>query len=669
MGIKVSRLCAHARTTKQAVQGSEERRRRRPQSLKQVSRFSVLHLVFAALLLPVVLFPAKAQKRPSLKETELARRAAAIELITTTAENARTFKDLFYRARVQAIAGDSLWQYDETRARSIFRRAWDAATAFDKSEQEAEDKETGVASTLVITEARDEVLRFIAGRDPEMAQTFLIELLTVKKENEASEEPAQQTKTARTAWRELSPVGQRRLALAYELLKQGDQIEAMAIAKPAIQEGASGDVVTFILRFRELNPGAGEELYRLLLKTVERQLDIADANDVLLLSAPIISPSLLVVIDNQGAVQFRPVHLRMSTTGVAITHQPTRNAFFGLAANILLRPNIPASSSNNLPDAIGRFFAIGRLLPFFERESPAAAANLRLRSASLANQIGAARSESLSSQLSLTSLTSDQTVDPLRAQLNQLGRARDSAERDRISLDVVRKASALRLWDRARRAAAEIENVEMRRRALSFIAMNQIADLLRAYADDKETNFDSLAKFVRNADAPAAAIAWGLAQTAVIAARQGDSKTAGAMLDEAEAFAGRTPAGTPERVAAYAAVTRLAIGIDVKRAWQLLPEVVRAVNAVEDYAGDESSIELSTNDNLDSESSDALSIGSPVFRVSGVFAAMAALDSEKAQMAARSLGNELPQAFVSLAIARVMLGGGDEGASATQEIR
>ncbi len=620
----------------------------------QSLRVWMRRIFFAALLLPIVLSPASAQKRPTSKELELARRLAAIELLTTTAENARTFKDLFYRPRVQALAADALWPHDETRARAIFRRAWDAATASDKSEQEAEEKETGVPSILLITEARDEVLRIAADRDPELAQTFLNELLTATKDKGIGEENNQQTKPARTPWRELSPGGQRRLALAYEMLKQNNFRAAAAIARPPIMEGASGDAVIFILRLREQNAEAGNELYRLLLLTVTRNLSLVDANDVLLLSAPIVSPNLLVVVDNRGALQFRPLQLRTP----AISHKPIRDIFLGFAGLVLSQGNGQTSSADNLSDAVGRFVAIGRLLPLFEREWPESVAGLRMRSASLANQIGAARSESLNSQLSLTRMTSDQTEDPLRAQLNQLGRARDSAERDRISLDVVRKASALRLWDRARRAAGEIENVELRRRALSFIAMNQIADLLRAYADDKETNFENLAKFVRSADVPAAAIAWGLAQTAVIAARQGDSKRATAMLDEAEVFAGRTPAGTRERVAAYTAVTRLAVGIDVKRAWQLLPEIVRAINAVEDYAGDENSIELSMTDNLDSETADSLSMSSDVFRVSGIFAAMAALDSEKALTAARALGNELPQAFVSLSIARAMLAGG-----------
>ena len=68
--------------------------------------------------------------------------------------------------------------------------------------------------------------------------------------------------------------------------------------------------------------------------------------------------------------------------------------------------------------------------------------------------------------------------------------------------------------------------------------------------------------------------AWGLAQTAVMAKRKGDPVGANALLDEALTFAARTPAGTWQRVAAYTVIARFAPAIDLKRAWEILPEVV-----------------------------------------------------------------------------------------------
>ncbi|MBV9960541.1 MAG: hypothetical protein JO360_19085, partial [Acidobacteria bacterium] len=131
-----------------------------------------------------------------------------------------------------------------------------------------------------------------------------------------------------------------------------------------------------------------------------------------------------------------------------------------------------------------------------------------------------------------------------------------------------------------------------------------------------------------------------------------------ALLDEAQTYAARTPAGTWQRVAAYTAIARLAARIsDTKRFWELAPEVVRAANAVEDYAGDEDAIEIALDDSRadSAEALEPLGIADEVFRLDVFFATMARLDEEKALTSARTLGSERARAFALLAIAKVML--------------
>src|SRR5881296_741901 len=60
------------------------------------------------------------------------RRAVAISLVTSLADEARSFKDQTRRARVQARAADVLWDTDPERSRELFRRAWDAAAIVDE---------------------------------------------------------------------------------------------------------------------------------------------------------------------------------------------------------------------------------------------------------------------------------------------------------------------------------------------------------------------------------------------------------------------------------------------------------------------------------------------------------------------------------------------------------
>lgn len=634
------------------------------------NRRRLISCLVIGLLVTAVLSPgiALAQQRSQVKSTdkELERRKRAVELIVETADAARTFKDLFYRARIQTRAANSLWQYDEERARSIFRRAWEAATAFDRSEQETEERESGVPSTLVFTEARDEVLAAAASRDSKLAESFLKDLLLEKSEpSEADDNKAETPR--RTPWREVSVAGQRRLALAYELLRLNYPHRAAEIAAPVIAEGESGDLMAFIVRLTESDINAGQTLYLRLLERTRLDAN-ADTNTALLLSSQVISPRLLIVVDDQGSLQFR--RLDSISTHPSLLHldtNPVRKPFANVAAGILLRPLVPRANLNMTVEAVALYFAIGRLLPLLERESPQLIPDLRMRMSTLANQIGSGRRETLDSQVGLQTLSPDRPGDLLRPQLDQLGRARDTADRDRIALGIVKKAAQKRLWDRAKRAAMEIENVDSRRSALSYIAVCQIADLLRAFEKDKEENFDRLAKFVRSADVPRLVTAWGLAQIALMTQRNGDKENAAALLDEAVTLASQTPAGTWQRVAAYTSVTRLAVRIDVKRAWEILPEVVRAANAFDDFSGDEGSIDIEGFKNNAELELEPLSVGDDIFRVDGVFTAMAQLDHERALSAARSLGRETPRAFASLAIANVMLG--PAGRSQEPEVR
>jgi hypothetical protein len=335
-----------------------------------------------------------------------------------------------------------------------------------------------------------------------------------------------------------------------------------------------------------------------------------------------------------------------------------RQAFYTLAANVLSRPVNSGDSQLTMQDLIARFYATGRLLPFFENSSePYAtfAPTLRARQSELFNAIEASRREQVSSQFSVSSLTQKGTTDPLRLPTEQLARATDPAERERIAVSMVRTAVRNRSWDRARRSAAEIENMELRSAALSFAQVHQIKDITKAYEDDKEDDFEGVVKFVRAADVPPFAKAWGLAQAALIASRKQTPQTAqtvAQILDEAVENAARVERGKPERVAAYGVVTMAAARLDAERAWKLMPELVRAANAVEDFTGDEVSFDLAAGENSGGEAAEQFSVESEVFRLEGIFATMAQLDFDKALAEARALDGDMPQAFALIAVAK-----------------
>src|SRR3954466_16060094 len=80
------------------------------------------------------------QKNPAANKSKPAaadpmaevRRASAVSLVSTLADEARTFSEPALRARVQARAGDPLRAAAKEDARQLFRRAWEAAEAADR---------------------------------------------------------------------------------------------------------------------------------------------------------------------------------------------------------------------------------------------------------------------------------------------------------------------------------------------------------------------------------------------------------------------------------------------------------------------------------------------------------------------------------------------------------
>jgi hypothetical protein len=586
-----------------------------------------------------------------------ARRAKALTLLTETAEEARAIPDLFYRARLQALAADALYPFDRERARQIFRRAWEAATASDTAEQEEEDAQsTGstVDAAAPVTQARDETLAKTAARDAALADVFLRELLKDKKSEINPDENENESERA-SVWREPGASSARRIALGLELLESGEAASAFKMVAPVVNEGVSASLVVFLLRLREHDAAAGEALYRLMIAQMSRDAT-ADANTLLLLSTPIVSPQLMVAINAHGSVQFRPL-FRQGTP--ALEPQPfsqaTRNGFFKAAAFVLLRPAPPARpGASREQDKNALFFAIGRLLPFFEREAAQHVPELRARSLALYGELTESQRAPLSSQMSARAVGFQPSTDALRSHFEERERATDQQERDRITVRIVLIAARTRAWDRARRAAAELSDEGWRRAANSFIAVNQIADLARAYADEKEDDYESILSFLNGVDVPPLAAAWGYAQAAEVAARKKDMQRVNELLTEAESYAGRVEASAgSQRVAAYGLITQSAARLNQQRAWEMLTQLVKAANAAsDDYAGDEAAIELQTEDNPLTATETPFTFTTAAFRLENIFATMARLDFERAVASARALEGKTPRVFAQLAIAR-----------------
>ena len=593
-------------------------------------------------------------------------RKQALATLAASADEARTLDHWDERAHVLTVLAEALWLADKESARAAFREAWEAATAADKAAQESEGG-AGLDAAVdgdTATEARDEVLTKAASRDRELAETFLGALLAAENK-EATETRRPATPQRLDSRRTLSAGGQRRLALAYALLNRAEWARAAEIAAPLVLEGVSADLVTFLLRLREADARAADQLYLSLLERTRANVTNADENDALLLASYIFSPQFLVAVDAGGAAQFRVVTYNRAVTRSANDSPPvaarTRVVFFETAASILLRPPQAYGDAAQEANAVARsFFAVERLLPIFEREATQYAVALRSQRENLANRIDAHRRQQLSGQAARERVTSTNASDPLSSGASELARARTEDERDRLRLKLVKTAARRKLCGEAKRFAAEITDAGHRQAAGVFVLANQIATISDAFAENTEDDYERAAEFVKKSDAPSFIRAWGLAQAASMAKRRNRHARARELLGEASVYAAQSEVNTGQRTAAFAMLAKVASAIADERAWEWLTEAAQAANSAEDFDSERSSFsvlptEAATMTNEDETAENDFRISSDDFRLDRAFTSMSKLDAERAFLAARRLESRTARLLVATAVARSVL--------------
>src|SRR5437016_13121160 len=163
------------------------------------------------------------------------RRANAQSLLISLASDAGNFSDETLRARTEARIADVLWDADQERARTMFRKAWEAAETADadsrrKMQEEAQQQKakTGNVAIAGPPNIRNEVLRLAAKRDHALGEEFLAKF-KIEKQQEATDAADRN----RSGHFNSSEAMSQRLSLARQLLDT-DGARALQIADPAL---------------------------------------------------------------------------------------------------------------------------------------------------------------------------------------------------------------------------------------------------------------------------------------------------------------------------------------------------------------------------------------------------------------------------------------------------
>ncbi|MDT7808618.1 MAG: hypothetical protein QOJ70_2431 [Acidobacteriota bacterium] len=596
---------------------------------------------------------AKKTKTEAVDPMAEARRASAVSLVSSLADEARAFRDPALRARVQARSADALWDTERERARALFRRAWEAAEAADRDDKNLSDEERrrraiaqGGAGARGPLNLRREVVSLAAKRDRELGEEFLAQMDESRKSEDTGATAAGAQVPVQTPEQRINPDNPppamaQRLGLAQQLLDDGDTERAMQFADPALYP-----VNTFGMNIlnglREKDAVAADQRFLSLVSRAAAD-PLSDANTVSLLSSYVFTPFLYVTVRPDGNSHTR--RWRGDNSPPANMDARMREAFLSTAAQILLRPLPPLDQDRSSSGRIGGYVVATRMLPLFDRYAPDKAAALRARQALLAQDTPEENKRPDDPLLTRGITPEDPNRDRVQDSLDRLDSAKSSGERDmiyfRAAMDALGSDPA-----RAHELANKIEDTDTRKQLVAYMAFQLIEDAVRAKkADDalRLSRSDELTRVQR---------AWGLTEASRLLAKEQPGRAVEA-LDEAAAEARRIDDASPERVRALVAVATQLAMLDHTRAWELMNEVVKSANALADFSGEGGEITVRVEFKSGGAMTQNFNVES--FDLTGIFAALAREDFDRAAALARTLKGEGPRSVATLAVARSVL--------------
>jgi len=596
----------------------------------------------------LVLFAATAHAQPKKTKTNTEeadaeaaqQRTVAISLVTTLADEARSFKDQTRRARVQARAADVLWDTDPDRARELFRRAWEAAENVDaetaKRRAEEMKRMESQGGPVVIRggpDLRSEVLRLVAKRDRALGEELLKDLDEAT-EKERSEAAADQRRN------QGGRVGSsQRLQLARRLVEDGEIDRALQFAAPAL-DSVNTDSIFFLSALREKNSQLADGAFSNLLARAAND-PLSDANTVSGLSSYLFTPFIFVTFDREGGANQNRQRGPMPAPEV---DPALRSNFFKLAYQILMQPLAAPDQDHTTSGRTGKYLAIKRLLPLFEQYAADLAPGLRTQLTALGSYVPADMQQGENRSVTVGIQPESSEGDPLQRMEERLKRATTSEQRDAIYADYAVSLSQ-DADPRGKDLIDKIENTELRKEVKAYTDFELVQLAIR------KKDATEAYRLVKSGELTSVQKVWALTTAAKFVVTT-ERTRATDMLEEALAESRRISQSDPDRARALTAVAVGFSDIDRVRAWEILAEVVKAANGAEAYTGEDSRIasQLKTKMMIVSTSSTAED-----FDLLAVFRQLARADLLRAVQIAKTFTGESPRAVATLAIARSVL--------------
>jgi len=586
--------------------------------------------------------PAKARKLSAAEKAKVEQqRALALSLLISLSNDARSFRDQKLRARTLARIADGLWEVDPDQSRTLFQKAWDAADVADEESgrlfrEDMQRQLTAGRGAVGSTppDVRAEVLRLAAKRDRALGEELLEKLKRDKAQNVSdTPEPGRRNSSG------LPEAMAQRLRLARQLL-DADVPRALEFADPALM-GVSMQGLSFLASLREKDAAAADLRYQRLLGVASADA-AADANTVSLLSSYLFTPQLFITINRDGGTNSS----QMGRPGPPpVTTPAIRKAFFDVATQILMRPLAPPEQDKTTSGIEGKYLIIKRLLPLFEQfaskpTTEMVRGQLSALSASVREEIRKRDNDVMRRGIR----PEEEPEDTEQSLLEQIGRAKTSAERDQLYMELTMRT--LERGDpRARDFVEKLEDADLRKQARPYVD----GSLVMRYIEKKKV--EEAIALARSGELTHFHRVWALSQ---VARQLGESDRQRAidLVDEAATEARRIGGSDADRPRALIGVANAFYPLDRNRAWEIVGEAVRAANSVEGFTGEDSRLML----RLQTPNMNSMQTNSTEnFDLPSMFQTLTREDYQRAVGLAQNFSADAPRATALIAIAREVL--------------
>jgi len=306
----------------------------------------------------------EAELQSSLREQQLVR---VVSVLRTVADGTREWKNPAAASKTQAQIADLIWDADPASARGYLIKAWDTAGRVEDPNQQRSRYRNG----SVQTDARREVILVARKRAPDLSRKWLDQMAQTESDRRNNERGTFDDRTSRSSVL---------LQLAIQSCETNPG-EAAALAVESLTDGISFGFQEVLLKLQEKDPNLSRQVFRAALARLQTA-GLLDPNELLILNAYLYTPGRTIAAntgENSGHIQMAVARNQPRLIPAAQLDPALAADFLNLAAELLIRSPLPASTPDPPNTARGQISAISALIGKISVVAPEKAAILANR--------------------------------------------------------------------------------------------------------------------------------------------------------------------------------------------------------------------------------------------------------------------------------------------------